>query len=136
MNSIKLEISNSLQELTKIESMVETALEHLEAPIDLSFKLQLCLDEILTNVINYGYPDYKSDVISILFEIQNGVLTVTISDNGIAFDPLIAKHPDTNKPLSDREIGGLGIHFVRKFSKEQLYMRHNEKNILKITFEK
>ena len=136
MNSIKYKISNTREDLPKIPEIVESASISLAISEQLGFKIQLCLDELLTNTINYGYPDGKIDIITIEFnEFENTVL-LTICDNAIEFNPLSVEEPDISLSLEDREIGGLGIHFVRKFSQSQKYSRINDMNILEIEFEK
>jgi sigma-B regulation protein RsbU (phosphoserine phosphatase) len=57
-------------------------------------------------------------------------LTVTISDDGLPFNPLSAKAPDTKASLEDRDIGGLGIHLVRSMVDDVSYHRRIDKNVL------
>jgi anti-sigma regulatory factor (Ser/Thr protein kinase) len=136
MNSIIYKISNTREDLPKIPDIVESASISLGISEELGFKLQLCLDEVLTNTITYGYPDGNTDKIIIEFIHSENTVLLKISDNAIEFNPLSVDEPDISLSLDDREIGGLGIHFVRKFSKSQKYSRINDKNILEIEFEK
>jgi len=39
---------------------------------------------------------------------------VTITDAAPLFNPLLVPEPDTSLPLEEREIGGLGLLFVRR----------------------
>ncbi len=57
-------------------------------------------------------------------------LTVTISDDGVPFNPLLKAPPEISLAAKDRTIGGLGILLVRKMSDDILYQRHIDKNVL------
>ena len=58
-------------------------------------------------------------------------MTIEISDRGAPFDPLTeAPSPNTDAAVSDRQIGGLGIHLVRAMVDEASYRRHEGRNYL------
>jgi anti-sigma regulatory factor (Ser/Thr protein kinase) len=57
-------------------------------------------------------------------------LCVTISDDGIPFDPLSAAMPNMELPLEEREIAGLGIHLVRNLVHSAQYRRQDGRNIV------
>ncbi len=56
-----------------------------------------------------------------------------IADDGSPFNPLDCELPDTERPIDEREIGGLGVHLVRKMVDESRYERLDDLNILKLT---
>ncbi len=58
---------------------------------------------------------------------------MTITDEGVPFNPLSAATPETNLPLVEREIGGLGIHLVRKLVDDVSYQRRIDKNVMTMT---
>jgi sigma-B regulation protein RsbU (phosphoserine phosphatase) len=99
-------------------------------PTPIAMKFNLALEEIFNNVISYGYRDEDKHEIQIRIELVNNRLTVTIEDDGVPFNPLSAKTPDTRSSLEEREIGGLGIHLVRNFVDNISYDRRIDKNIL------
>ena len=43
---------------------------------------------------------------------------VTLRDHGRRFDPASVPEPDLHSDLEDRDIGGLGLYFVRKLMDE------------------
>jgi hypothetical protein len=53
-----------------------------------------------------------------------------VTDDGRPFNPLELTPPDTNLPVEDRPIGGLGIHLLRKLSDRMEYARIEGKNRL------
>lgn len=99
------------------------------------FSLQLCLDELLTNIMSYGYPQSKEDKIIIDFKINkdHATMSISISDHGIAFNPLEKQDPNINLSTEERPIGGLGIYFIRQFMHGLSYERKNDTNVLSMS---
>ncbi|MDD3076759.1 MAG: ATP-binding protein [Proteiniphilum sp.] len=83
------------------------------------FKLILAVDEIASNIMNYGYPMAGIDdgTIQVSIGCQDGKLRVVLEDNAIPFNPIEKSMPtpeDLMKPVEDRPIGGLGIFLARQ----------------------
>ena len=105
-----------------------------------TYSLKLAVDEIVTNIILYGYE--KVGLIAdyvVESEITDEQLTVIIKDEAAAFDPLAKELPnqeDLTRSLEDREIGGLGIfltiHGVDEFSYEYANEKNCNKFIMKV----
>ena len=92
--------------------------------------LNLALEEILANIISYGYMDKRKHEIRVSLSVQPGQIRVDVEDDGQPFNPLEAPKVDTTKPLEERTVGGLGIHLVRKLMDGHEYRREKEKNLL------
>ena len=92
--------------------------------------IDLIIEEIVINIINYGLRDHPKGVIVIGVDILNQDMIVEISDNGIEFNPFEIEDPDVNAPLDDREPGGLGFFFVKELTRKVSYSRKDGKNIL------
>ena len=107
--------------------------QELSAPV--ICKIKVALDDLLNNIVSYGYPNAPTRGIEILLEISNQRLSVTVIDDGIPFDPLDQKPPRTDESVEDRQIGGLGVHLVRSLADDASYRRENEKNVLTIVFD-
>ena len=95
-------------------------------------QIDLSLDELLTNTISYGYEDSGEHEILVRLLLQDGILTAEIHDDGIAFNPLEQPAPDIKGNIEERQIGGLGIHLVRKTMDDTEYRREEGRNILTI----
>ena len=121
---------NKLSEIERLGQVVEEfgALHHL--PPNLVFEINVALEEILTNVISYGYEDSDEHDIMMRLSCEEGKVMAEVEDDGRPFNPLDASEPDTNKPLEERPVGGLGIHLVRKFMDDVEYKRQQGKNLL------
>lgn len=86
--------------------------------------MTLILDELITNVVTHGLRDAPGDV-QLRAELDTDCLVVTLRDQAPAFNPLDAPEPDTSLELEDREVGGLGVHLVRKLA-DGLHYRRTE----------
>lgn len=126
----EIKLKNTLSELEKLyEALAGFARRHRLAP-RVVHDLNLALEEILTNIVSYGYTDAEEHEITVRLSIQGREVRVEVEDDGRPFDPLTAPEPDTTKPLEDRTIGGLGIHLVRKLMDGVEYQRQEGKNLL------
>lgn len=94
-----------------------------------SYNLRLAVDEIVTNIIVYGYADTDlQGALELSADIDDGTLTVSVEDSGVAYDPRQAPVPDTSLPLEERPIGGLGVYLAMKSVDEFLYERVGDRN--------
>ena len=94
--------------------------------------LNVCLEEMLTNIIKYGYDDEKRHEIEVRLEIANKIITLTIIDDGHKFNPLEAEIPEINTDIKHRQVGGIGIFLTCKMANKVTYARKDDKNVLKI----
>ncbi len=97
------------------------------------FELLLSFEEAFVNVCSYAYPG-SSGYVELSCKDNGDSLVLEIEDSGLPFDVLSLPDPDTTSDIENRQIGGLGIHFIRKLSDSVSYRRENDKNILQMTF--
>lgn len=131
---LKREISlkNDLRELARLTAFLENIASELHFSNDLLFHLNLVTEEIVSNIILHGLMSTKTEE-SILVELSfnEGELIMCVTDHGKEFNPMLVPPPDDlDKPASERNIGGLGIYFVRQLMDNIEYHRENDKNIL------
>ncbi len=127
-HSVSLKIAPETGQLERIAAAVEDFAERDNWPADLTFKVNLALDELSVNVVNYG-GDASEIEVSLASDGEK--VRVEIVDDGQPFDPLNeAPEPDIDAPLEERAIGGLGIHLVREMMDELHYSREGGKNRL------
>jgi sigma-B regulation protein RsbU (phosphoserine phosphatase) len=91
-------------------------------------ELRIVCDEILGNLIAYAYPHGGEHDIDLRLQMTGSRLVVTVSDDGVPFNPLAVAAPDTSRPLAEREVGGLGIHLVRSLVDDMRYRREDARN--------
>ena len=130
-----IEITNKLEDLQKVSAYFEELSEQWNLEMKLTMNLSLCLEEALTNVIFYAYPDGKIGNIEVTFGLEPNEVFISIEDTGVAFNPLTdSEAPDLNTTIEDRKVGGLGIHFIKQFMDKVQYQRVENKN--QLTFSK
>ena len=101
--------------LSSMLKPIMSKLEELKVDHKMAYQINLCLEELFSNVINYAYYPNKGKI-KIAYEMMdnNKTLKVTIKDNGKPFNPLESEDPDIHASLEERKIGGLGLFIVKK----------------------
>ena len=127
-----MELKNALSELDRLCQKLEQFAESLPLPQKTLFEVSLALEELVTNIISYGYTDDADHLIQIAISHEDGMLIISVEDDGIPFDPLRAKEPDWQCPIEQRKIGKLGIYLTKRYMDEMVYERRGDKNILTI----
>ena len=97
--------------------------------------IQMALDELLTNIVKYGYEDKDEHKIDVHFGINNDVVNVEIVDDSIPYNILDQENPDISLSVDDKPIGGLGIFLIKKLMSNVDYYTENGKNHLVMTKE-
>ena len=133
-NKLVIEIKNDLNELDYLCQKLEEFGKSLGLSKKVFFHIILAIDEVCTNIITYGYKDKSEHNILLNISRENGLLIVSIEDDGIPFNPTEAKTPDLTCPIEERDVGGLGCYLVNNLMDDVVYERIDNKNIL--TFKK
>lgn len=102
-------------------------------PEDVRRSLNIALDELLANVISHGISEREGGSVTVEAQLDTAQVNVSISDDGPAFDPLEEETPDTTLSIEEREIGGLGIHLVRKLMDKVSYERRDGQNVVMLS---
>ena len=128
--ALDISLSNRLPEIHRIAELVEDFGEAHGLPARAVFNLNLALDEVLTNVIEYGYPDAGDHEIIIRLGLADGMVRAEVIDDGAAHDPTLREDPDITLSLDQRPIGGLGIFFAKRMMDRIEYVRDGNLNRL------
>lgn len=116
--------------LPRVVAFVEEMAELDDWAPDLVLRSNLILEELILNTLTHGRTSGLSDIEVTLESGENSV-TITLVDDGAAFDPLTDEpSPDTDLPLQERSIGGLGLHLVRTMAEDLAYKHADGKNHL------
>jgi anti-sigma regulatory factor (Ser/Thr protein kinase) len=98
-------------------------------------EIRLAAEEVLVNIFCYAYPETDGDV-SISCFVKEDFFVLEILDSGTPFNIVAAPGPDASSCLSERYVGGLGIHFVKEMTTKAQYVRENGQNRLTLVFGK
>jgi len=127
----QLIIKNEISELSRVNVFLDHIAEKSNIGKELLFDLKLVIEEIISNIIFYAYNVKNEHKIKIDFEIQKKNIRIKIEDDGKEFNPVNVPPPDDlDKPIKERKVGGLGIHFVKTLMDSVEYKRENDRNIL------
>lgn len=130
----ELNIEADVDNIDEATDFINSRLRAAGCPAKALTQIDIALDELFCNIARYAYYPSHGDVtlsLDILASPNRAELTLT--DSGIAFDPLAGGNPDITKGAEEREIGGLGIFIVKKTMDCIEYKRRDGQNILKIT---
>ncbi|MBW2708127.1 MAG: ATP-binding protein [Deltaproteobacteria bacterium] len=99
-------------------------------------EIRLAAEEVMVNISCYAYPETDGDVFVSCF-VAEGFFVLEILDSGTPFNIVAAPGPDVGSScLSERYVGGLGIHFVKEMATETRYVRDKGQNRLTLIFGK
>jgi anti-sigma regulatory factor (Ser/Thr protein kinase) len=128
----RLSIQNHMKCVGEANRSLAAYLEEQGVDPETRSTVELALEEVVTNVIKYAYEDDEPH--EILLEVRRGLagIVLRVTDDGRAFNPLVAPAPDFEKPVEDREAGGLGIHLFRSLAARLEYERLDGKNMLTV----
>jgi anti-anti-sigma factor len=120
-------IPGLLEKVPEVSNFVATEAEAAGLDERAVYHCEVAVDEWCTNIIEHGCEDCPGDEhhIQITCKEQSGQFVVSIIDDGMRFDPTTLADVDPNKPLEEREPGGLGWFFIRKFM-DQVYYEYKD----------
>ena len=126
----ELKLKNQVGELERVNTFVAEICEELHLHAELQMNLNLVMEEMVSNVIFYAYPQGATADIELLAESDGKELTFVLSDQGVAFDPTQKEDADVDVNPADRELGGMGIYIVKNIMNQVTYQRLKGKNLL------
>jgi len=105
-------------------------------PGKLVFALEVCLEELFTNVVRHGGRGRDAAPLSVDvgLSVEGNDVAMYIEDNGKSFDVSQAPARPIRRPLEEVMPGGLGVQLIRSFSKELLYESRPDGNRVILKF--
>jgi anti-sigma regulatory factor (Ser/Thr protein kinase) len=130
---LNLEARNTIPEIAvAIERSVEFLREN-GASQHVLFVSELALEELLTNIVKYGYQDSAPHEIAVELEARGDEVRLRLADDGTAFNPWDdAPEPVRGRPANARPLGGQGIMLVKKFANSLAYQRKAAMNVVTV----
>ena len=132
-NKISFKLRNNLAELSGFVRDLAVFAESQGLSKQNILKINLCIEECITNIISHGYQDNEEHWIEITLTSEDEKFIVCIEDDGIPYNPTEAAAPDLESTLEERKVGGLGVHLMKHFIDNISYQRRSNKNVLVMT---
>ena len=139
-SKLSLKVETQRDELNHIIAAVEDMADRENWPPELVFRVQLAIEEVVLNVMDYGYDADSGEgphELEVIITSEADSLTIEVVDSGRPFDPLHdASIPDLEASVEERKVGGLGIHLVRTMMDQVNYRREQGRNHLTLVARK
>lgn len=130
---LTLHLRYEVAEIDRLLAAVQAEAKRANWSDSLLNNVMLAAEEAVVNVINYATPANPDDTVDFSLLCKDGSVEIAVSDSGPEFDPLRqAPEVDTDLPLEQRKVGGLGIFLIRNLAESMEYVRKDGRNILKI----
>ncbi|MBR2771513.1 MAG: ATP-binding protein [Bacteroidales bacterium] len=126
----EIKIKNHIDELAHVAAFVEQIGEELGLDMEMQMNLNLVLEEMVTNVIFYAYPQGTEAEIELMAEYDGKELTFVLSDQGEEFDPTLEEGANMEENPAERDLGGMGIFIVKNIMNQVSYQRLEGRNLL------
>ena len=97
---------------------------------DVRRSVTVALDELLANTLSHGAAGRDPCSVTVEVELDQERMTVTVTDDGVPFDPFGQDAPDTTLSVEERPIGGLGLHLVGQLMDKVSYQRRDDHNVV------
>lgn len=134
-NLERLNLQSSLSDLTLISPWIEHLSAQFAIPGDLHFAIDLCLQEVISNVMRHGYRGQPGRPILVrFFSPREGHFVFAVEDEAPPFDPIAAPELPCVDSTGQPRIGGHGIRLVRHFADSLEYHRKPTGNCLVMVF--
>ena len=134
MAMLRVSLANDVREVRRINHALADFLAEEGVPGRTIHHVRLVVEELVVNVVRYAYSDTTAHKIGVDVRTEPRRVVVTIEDDGRPFNPNDAPEPQLrNSPAAKR--GGLGIHLVKKLSRELTYSRENNRNRVRATID-
>lgn len=130
---LHLVAATKLPEIERINAEFRQFADERGLPAGVGQKVSIVFDDLLSNIISYGFSDDAEHQIDIDVACSPGKLVFTVTDDGIPFNPFDQVGPDISLSVEEREIGGLGVLLVKELMDEYHYQRHSNSNVVTLT---
>lgn len=125
MSSAAITLAAERERLEALTGFLHGFWTEVGLPEEALFHFDLALEELFLNVASYGVEEGRIPQVTVELAHEGNAVRMTLQDDGPAFNPLHAPEADTSLPIEQRQIGGLGIHLVRKTMDSMDYQRQD-----------
>ncbi len=130
VNSYKMTRAAELEALPIFRDFLDSVCKEHGIGSEFRYDLKLAMDEACTNIITHGYAGMNPGSIMMEVQFQPSHIRLSITDFGLAFEPVETAAPDVNALLEDRVASGFGLYFIYQTMDEVEYRTTVDCNML------
>jgi anti-sigma regulatory factor (Ser/Thr protein kinase) len=127
-DDISAELPVRLSRVREFAAEVEAFGQAAGLPDAKVYIVNLTLDELIANVVMYGFEGVADPRIDVKLTVSGDKLVLVLEDNGRPFDPTQDSDADITSSLMDRPVGGLGRYFVKRLADRIAYEHVDGRN--------
>jgi serine/threonine-protein kinase RsbW len=133
VNEQRLAVPGEAAQLARLTQFLHEFWTGAALPAAAALPFELALEELFTNVVRHGSPPGTVARFEVSLALAAGAVTMTVEDDGRAFDPLALPAPDVTAAVEARPVGGLGVFLVREMMDAVHYERVGAHNRMCLT---
>ena len=136
MSVEQIELLNKPEELIRLKEWHNKICDDNNISDKTRFFIELVLEEAVSNVCSYAFEKSEDHNFLVKLNLTETDVSITIQDDGIAFNPLQQQEPVQANSIEDAKIGGMGIHLIKNYTKLVDYFRKEGTNNLVMVLER
>ena len=113
----ELTLRGRMADLALVSPWIERLASEYGIPASTQFAMNLCLEEVISNIIRHGYAGRPEGPVTVRCTATgNDSIQLVVEDSAPHFNPLEQVETPVADTLDGTRIGGLGIRLIRKFA--------------------
>ncbi len=117
-------------------AFVEVLIDRFALAPDVAQRLKLVVEEAAANVVRHAYALGAEGDLTLVADVDDAAVVVTLEDEGRPFAPEDAPPPDLASAWQDRPVGGLGWHLIREAADDVRYASVDGRNRLMLRIDR
>jgi serine/threonine-protein kinase RsbW len=131
----RLTLHSRLSDIAQLPVWIESIASRYSVPSQTHYAMDLCLEEVLVNIIRHGYGREADFPIRVCFKIPRpGDYLFIVEDDAPRFNPLEVPELPAIDADEEMHLGGQGIRLLRRFANTLNYETTPTGNQLHIGF--
>lgn len=112
-----LNLRSRMSDLSQIHAWIERLASRHSIPANTQFAMNLCLEEVLSNIIRHGYSGEPGHPMTVSFASpRKDEFVFVVEDQAPPFNPVDSPELPALRSLDDSQVGGQGIRLLRHFA--------------------
>jgi serine/threonine-protein kinase RsbW len=128
VNPVNFVIESRLEEVPALGKEVRGFYASVCSDIHALYQIELCVNELLNNIIIHGHQNKSGHKIAISISLINKRAVIQITDSGIKFLPKLNYTEQTFDVLSALPHFGMGLFLIHKLMNEISFQEKDGKN--------